>query len=146
MVSFRTRLTRGQFSIKPNIFLVGVIFNVIGMAGLNPRANYVAGSVGNASLDAFTVALGGESLNFGVRVLGIHPGPIETERLSSLYKSMAKREFGDESRYKDFYKGLPANRPGTPTECANVTAMLVSDKSHWVNGVVVPVNGRGQGW
>ena len=124
----------------------GVIFNVIGMAGLNPRASYIAGSVGNAGLNAFTIALGGESLDHGVRVLGIHPGPIETERLTTLYKAMAEREFGDASRYREMYKGLPAGRPGTVEECATVTAFLVSDQASWVNGVVVPVNGKGAGW
>ncbi|MEL0019805.1 MAG: short-chain dehydrogenase/reductase [Rickettsiales bacterium] len=124
----------------------GVIFNIIGMAGLNPRANYIAGSVGNAGLNALTIGLGGESLDHGVRVLGIHPGPIETERLTTLYKAMAERELGDTSRYKEMYKGLPAGRPGTPEECATVTAMLISDKSYWVNGCVIPVNGKGAGW
>lgn len=124
----------------------GVIFNVVGMAGLSPRANYVAGSVGNAGLDALTIALGSESMDYGVRVLGIHPGAIETERLTTLYKGMAKSKWGDESRYKEMYEGLPANRPGTPEECATVTAMLISEKSNWINGVVIPVNGRGQGW
>ena len=124
----------------------GVIFNVVGMAGLSPRANYVAGSVGNAGLDALTVALGGESMVHGVRVLGIHPGAIETERLTTLYKSMAGRELGDENRYKEMYKTLKTGRPGTPEECATITAMLVSEKANWVNGVVIPVNGQGQGW
>ena len=124
----------------------GVIFNVVGMAGVGPRANYVAGSVGNAGLDALTVALGSESINFGVRVLGIHPGAIETERLTTIYKQMAQRDLGDENRYKEMYKGLPADRPGTPEECATVAAMLISEKSYWMNGVVIPVNGRGQGW
>ena len=90
--------------------------------------------------------LGSESLNYGVRVLGIHPGPIETERLTTLYKAMAEREFGDVTRYREMYKGLPAGRPGTPEECANVTSLLISYKSFWLYGVVVPVNGRGQGW
>ena len=124
----------------------GVIFNVVGMAGLSPRANYVAGSVGNAGLDALTVARGGESMVHGVRVLGIHPGAIETERLTTLYKSMAERELGDENRYKEMYKTLKTGRPGTPEECATITAMLVSEKANWVNGVVIPVNGQGQGW
>ena len=52
----------------------------------------------------------------------------------------------DENRYKEMYKGLPADRPGTPEECATVAAMLISEKSYWMNGVVIPVNGRGQGW
>ncbi|MEC8773548.1 MAG: short-chain dehydrogenase/reductase [Pseudomonadota bacterium] len=124
----------------------GVIFNVVGMAGVGPRANYVAGSVGNAGLDALTVALGSESINYGVRVLGIHPGAIETERLTTIYKQMASRDLGDENRFKEMYKGLPADRPGTPEECATVAAVLISEKSYWLNGVVIPVNGRGQGW
>ena len=113
---------------------------------VSARANYVAGSVGNAGLDALTVALGGESMVHGVRVLGIHPGAIETERLTTLYKSMAERELGDENRYKEMYKTLKTGRPGTPEECATITAMLVSEKANWVNGVVIPVNGQGQGW
>ncbi|CAK9067614.1 2-oxoglutarate-dependent dioxygenase (Ascochitine biosynthesis cluster protein 3), partial [Durusdinium trenchii] len=64
----------------------GVIVNVIGMAGERPRAGYIAGSMGNAALMQLTRALGAESLDHGVRVVGINPGPIETERLVSQAK------------------------------------------------------------
>ena len=57
-----------------------------------------------------------------------------------------ERELGDENRYKEMYKALKTGRPGTPEECATITAMLVSEKANWVNGVVIPVNGQGQGW
>ncbi len=124
----------------------GVILNIIGMAGAMPRANYIAGSAGNASLMAFTKGLGEESIDHGVRVLAINPGPIETERLTTLYKAMATREHGDDSRYREFYKGLPGGRPGAPEECATVSAFLVSEKASWVNGCVIPVNGRGGEW
>jgi NAD(P)-dependent dehydrogenase (short-subunit alcohol dehydrogenase family) len=53
------------------------------MAGERPRAAYIAGSMGNAALMQLTRALGAESLDHGVRVVGINPGPIETERLVS---------------------------------------------------------------
>ena len=59
---------------------------------------------------------------------------------------MAERELGDQNRYKEMYKSLKTGRPGTPEECATVTAMLVSDRAKWINGVVIPVNGQGQGW
>ena len=59
----------------------GVIVNVIGTAGVRSTAGYVAGSVGNAGLMGLTRALGGESLDYGVRVVGINPGPIETDRV-----------------------------------------------------------------
>src|ERR1700735_276038 len=37
----------------------GVIVNILGSAGENPDVNYIAGSSGNASLMAFTRAMGG---------------------------------------------------------------------------------------
>ena len=51
----------------------GVIANVIGMAGSAPRADYICGAAANASLIAFTRALGGEAPRHGVRVFGLNP-------------------------------------------------------------------------
>jgi len=59
----------------------GVIVNDIGNAGARPTANYIAGSAGNASLMAFTNAIGGSSLEHGVRVLAVNPGPVATDRM-----------------------------------------------------------------
>jgi hypothetical protein len=121
----------------------GVIVNIIGNAGARPRANYIAGSVGNAGLMALTRALGGESLDYGVRVVAINPGPIETDRLIGLYEAIAERELGDSGRWRELFKNLPAGRPGTPEECANVVAFLASDRASWINGVVISVDGGG---
>ncbi|MGH7031154.1 MAG: short-chain dehydrogenase/reductase, partial [Stellaceae bacterium] len=59
----------------------GVIVNILGAAGENPDFDYIAGSSGNASLMAFTRAMGGAAPRDGLRVLGINPGPVMTERL-----------------------------------------------------------------
>ena len=59
----------------------GVIINIIGTAGENVQSNYITGSAGNASLMAFTRALGGTSPRDGLRVVGINPGPVETDRM-----------------------------------------------------------------
>ncbi|HEX5455035.1 MAG TPA: short-chain dehydrogenase/reductase, partial [Stellaceae bacterium] len=59
----------------------GVIVNILGAAGENPDFNYIAGSSGNASLMAFTRAMGGTAPRDGLRVVGINPGPVMTERL-----------------------------------------------------------------
>src|SRR5699024_9311881 len=53
----------------------GVIINVIGNSGENWDASYIAGSTGNAALMSFTKALGGTSLDDGIRVVGVNPGP-----------------------------------------------------------------------
>ncbi len=47
----------------------GVILNIIGQAGAAPRADYICGSTGNAALMAFTCAMGGASVQHGVRIL-----------------------------------------------------------------------------
>src|ERR1051325_8330237 len=68
----------------------GVIVNIIGGAGEKMNAAYIAGSTGNAGLMAFTRALGGASHADGIRVVGINPGPVKTDRLLSLYRQMAE--------------------------------------------------------
>jgi short-subunit dehydrogenase len=54
----------------------GVIINVIGVAGERHRSNYIAGTSGNAALMAFTRALGAESVDHGIRVVGVNPGRV----------------------------------------------------------------------
>ena len=65
----------------------GVIINDIGNSGENWDYNYVAGSTGNAALMSFTKAVGGVSLDFGVRVVGVNPGPIATDRMVRIMKT-----------------------------------------------------------
>ncbi|HVB16974.1 MAG TPA: SDR family NAD(P)-dependent oxidoreductase, partial [Stellaceae bacterium] len=48
----------------------GVIINILGAAGENPDFDYVAGSSGNASLMAFTRAMGGTAPRDNLRVMG----------------------------------------------------------------------------
>ena len=59
----------------------GVIVNVLGVAGERLAASYIAGSTANAGLMAFTRALGGASHKDGIRVVGVSPGPVATDRL-----------------------------------------------------------------
>src|SRR5208282_1273270 len=59
----------------------GVIINVIGTGGLRPTAGYMVGGAANAALNHFTKALADEGAKHGVRVVGVNPGPILTERL-----------------------------------------------------------------
>lgn len=77
----------------------GVIVNDIGAAGEWFDANYITGSAGNAALMAFTRALGGQSLKDNIRVVGINPGPVATDRVISLSKRQAADRLGDRPRY-----------------------------------------------
>ena len=119
----------------------GVIVNVIGNAGEHPAANYVCGSVGNAGLIALTKALGAESLDHGVRVVGISPGQIATERLERQQRIKAEQALGDGSRWREMLEHLPQGRPGTVEECADVVAFMASPRASRVSGSILTVDG-----
>src|ERR1700732_235606 len=72
----------------------GVIINILGAAGENPDFDYVAGSSGNASLMAFTRAMGGTAPRDGLRVVGVNPGPVMTERLQTFMRHPAQTPLG----------------------------------------------------
>jgi len=119
----------------------GVIVNIIGSAGEKLDAAYIAGSTANAGLMAFTRALGGASHADGVRVLGINPGPISTDRLTSLYKQRAATLLGDANRYTELFNNMSFGRPGTPQEIAAATLFLASDKSAYTSGCILTIDG-----
>lgn len=119
----------------------GVIVNVTGLAGERYDYSYIAGTAGNAGLNAFTRALGGYSLEHGVRVLAVAPGATETERLVGLLKIKARDVHGDESRWSEFLSGMPTGRAATVDEVADVVVFLASDRAAYVSGVVVNVDG-----
>jgi NAD(P)-dependent dehydrogenase (short-subunit alcohol dehydrogenase family) len=119
----------------------GVIVNVTGLAAERHDFSYIAGTTGNAGLNAFTRALGSYSLEDGVRVLAVSPGATETERLVGLMKTKAREVHGDESRWAEFLSAMPMGRAAKPAEVANVVVFLASDRAGYVSGTVVNVDG-----
>jgi len=117
----------------------GVIVNIIGAAGEAPSAGYVAGSAGNASLMALTRALGATSRRFGVRVVGINPGLIVTDRMISLSRGVAERRFGDPDRWRETLD--QTYPPGQPEHIGDMTAFLASDLSSNTTGTVITIDG-----
>ena len=119
----------------------GVIVNNIGNSGeiFDPR--YIAGTTGNASLMALTRALGGHSLDDNIRVVGVNPGPVDTDRIYSMLKKRAKDTLGDEAKYKELQAGYPLGRPAHVHEVTDLIVFLASYRSGYTSGVVYTVDG-----
>jgi NAD(P)-dependent dehydrogenase (short-subunit alcohol dehydrogenase family) len=119
----------------------GVIINIIGAAGESLPATYIAGCVGNASVMAFTRSIGTKSPDWGVRVVGVNPGPVETDRVEVLGRKRAQRELGDENRWREYFKDMPFGRPASVNEIAALVVFLASDLAGYTSGVIYTVDG-----
>jgi NAD(P)-dependent dehydrogenase (short-subunit alcohol dehydrogenase family) len=119
----------------------GVIVNVLGNAGEKLNAAYIAGSTANAGLMAFTRTLGGSSPVDGIRVVGVSPGPVATDRLVSLYRQMAATKLGDANRYEELFKGMAFDRPASAEEIAWTIAFAASPRSSYTSGIYITVDG-----
>jgi NAD(P)-dependent dehydrogenase (short-subunit alcohol dehydrogenase family) len=119
----------------------GVIINIIGNGGERVDYGYIAGAAGNAALMAFTRALGAGSVGYGVRAVGVNPGPVATERLVGLMQKEAQGRFGDPGRWREFEKDFPFGRSATVDEIAATVALLASDLSSYTSGTIVTIDG-----
>jgi len=101
-----------------------VIANVIGMGAERPQWRYVCGNAANIALNGFTRSLGGRSIDDGIRVVGVNPGAVDTERWREVLSD-----------------DVPLKRAATSQEIADVVLFLASDRASWVCGEVVNVDG-----
>ena len=119
----------------------GVIVNVIGVAGERLRQDYIAGGTGNAALMAFTRNLGGDSVDHGVRVVGVNPGQIETDRLRLRLEKRAQNELGDKNRWLELVDDPPFGRLAQPDEVADSVLYLASARASYISGTILTVDG-----
>ena len=119
----------------------GVILNNIGNGGEVFDPKYIAGTSGNASLMAFTRALGGHSLDDNIRVVGINPGPVNTDRIYNMLKKRAASDLGDESKYTELEKSYPLSRPAHKHEISDLIVFLASFRSGYSSGAIFTVDG-----
>ena len=133
------RVIYGQMKARKS----GVIINVIGAAGEKFPTNYIAGAAGNASLMAFSRALGKGAPADGLRVVAINPGPVETDRLVMLRRAEAQEKFGDPDRWRELTTNMPFGRAATAAEIGNAVAFLASPMSGYTTGTVLTIDGGG---
>lgn len=110
----------------------GVIVNNASIHDSVPRLGLVHYCVSKAGLTMLTRALAQEFAKLGIRVVGVAPGIIDTERNSDEIDAIGR----------DRLVGwVPAARLGEPDDVANLVAFLASDLATYVTGVTVTIDG-----
>ena len=123
----------------------GVVVNIIGLGGERHRPQYIAGCSGNSALMAFTRALGAESVDYGVRVVGINPGRTLTERQLGHLKEEAEKKYGSADRWTDIRdqiaKQLPFGRFISTENISDLVLFLTSDRAAYMSATVLTLDG-----
>jgi NAD(P)-dependent dehydrogenase (short-subunit alcohol dehydrogenase family) len=132
-------LTRAFYS-RMSIRESGVIINIIGIGAEKLDAAYAAGSSGNAALVALTKALGSVSLDQGVRVVGVNPGWVETDKAKRSLQKRAAEELDDSNRWPELVADWPRGSLIKPSEIGDVVAFLASERASALCGTVVTID------
>ncbi|MCL6260098.1 SDR family NAD(P)-dependent oxidoreductase [Aquiflexum sp. TKW24L] len=115
--------------IMPNMIArkSGTVVNIGSIAGkeVYPNGNVYCAS--KHAVDAITQGMRMDLNPFGIRVIGVHPGLVETEFSMVRFK-------GDAERSKKVYQGL---QPLTPEDIADTIAFAVSRPGHVVLADIV---------
>jgi len=109
----------------------GIIINMASISAFRPlvgQSNYAAAKAGIVTL---TKSLAKELGRWNIRANCIAPGYVQTE-LMDTFKSE-----GD----KQMLKQIPLHRVGTPEDIADLALFLASDKSKYITGETIRIDG-----
>ena len=109
----------------------GSIVNLTSVVGETGNAGQTVYSMTKAGLIGLTKSLAKELGSRNVRVNAVSPGFIETDMTKDL----------PEEAKKAMASGASLGRPGTAREVAEAIAFLAGDRSSYVTGEVLKVNG-----
>ena len=132
-----TRSIYGHMKVRSG----GVILNICGTAGNQTPSDYIAGITANGALITLTRALGGTSLNDGIRVLGINPGDMENERGEKFLRLQATRDLGDAEKWREMYANQPGGAVANSEDIANAVRFFVSPRARFVSGTILTIDG-----
>lgn len=112
----------------------GSILIVLSSTVREPIDDLAASNVLRPGLAMLVKDLANQLAPRGIRVNGILPGKIATERLLTLTG-------GTEEGLAETESAIPMRRLGSPKEFGEVAAFLLSPAASYVSGVLVPVDG-----
>tara|TARA_B110000014_G_scaffold40689_1_gene26713 strand:- start:2043 stop:2789 length:747 start_codon:yes stop_codon:yes gene_type:complete len=104
------------------------ISSIVGIKGNAGQSNYAASKGG---INSFTKSIALELGSRNIRCNAIAPGFIETEMTDQI----------DEKNLKNWIDSIPLKRAGSVEDVANLCSFLGSDKSSYITGQIIKVDG-----
>lgn len=127
----------GTFNVTKNVVPYmakkrnGRIINISSVVGISGNAGQTNYSSSKAGIIGFTKSLAKELGSRNVLVNAVAPGFIKTQ-MTDVLKNEVKEEIS---------KNIPLKRIGNAEDVANVVEFLASDKSSYITGQVINVDG-----
>ena len=109
----------------------GSIINLASVLGIDITAGSCAYGVSKAALIAFTKTLAAEYAKYNIRINAVAPGLIDTDMAKLMEEGAKERLLGQSAMH----------RLGKPDEVADLVLYLASDRSSFINGQIIRVDG-----
>ena len=113
------------------------IVNLTSISGIRGIKNMIAYSASKGGIVTFTASLALDLAKYEIRVNAVAPGAVDTKMVWSL-----KKEINSEKKFNDRIKEThPIGRIAKTQEIANAVIFLASEKSSFITGITIPVDG-----
>ncbi len=129
-------------AVLPHLLVQGgtLVFtaSTVGLAGMKGVAAY---SAAKGAVVALTRQLAADYAARGVRVNAVAPGAVRTPLSESQFRARAADEAGFQALLAQVIGRYPISRWGTPEEIAEVVMFLATERSSWMTGQIIPIDG-----
>lgn len=120
----------------------GRIVNMSGSAGKEPSPLHLPGGSVNAAINQLTKGLAREMGKYNIRINAVSPSHTVTGRNIQLMKvESAEKKIDLEAWLEAKARDVPLGRLAEPEEIAEVILFLISERSSYINGAYIAVDG-----